>query len=193
MKSHICWRTNTLNDLYFEYRSLEAQMAMCEYAINHPTTGPQLLLDCVSNSNRWFRNVNNYVNAKNKDSLHQLTVPLLSLQLPAYSAYELQKAGLTIEPSPATLTDSQCDQQQTWASGDVFLDAVTPLVVEATDAEVIDDATHLDQRTHQLVPCSQPFLYRNLCCDLALWKRPPHDHCDRCQSYLTTNARVAEL
>ena len=98
MKSHIFWRINSLNDLYFEFRSLEAQTAMCEYAISHPTTGPQLLLDCVSNSNRWFRNVNNYVQAKRNKTLGKLSVPLLSTQLPAFSADELQKAGLTIKP-----------------------------------------------------------------------------------------------
>ena len=44
-----------------------------------------------------------------------------------------------------------------------------------------------------LFPRSQKTFYGTILAGMRLWKRPPHNHCERCQKYTKTRERIAVL
>ena len=56
-----------------------------------------------------------------------------------------------------------------------------------------DEATRNQQMIITLQPRAKGTFYKSILNDLKCWKRPPHDHCDRCTEYQVSNDRITEL
>ena len=50
-----------------------------------------------------------------------------------------------------------------------------------------DEATRNQQIIMTLRPRAKGTFYKSIVNDLKCWKRPPHDHCDRCTDYHVSN------
>ena len=57
----------------------------------------------------------------------------------------------------------------------------------------LDEETAQVDRKWMLVPRSKRTLYDTILDKMRLWKRPPHDHCERCESYTKTRLRLVAL
>jgi len=58
---------------------------------------------------------------------------------------------------------------------------------------IIENEDDLDDNDLILLPRSQNTLYNSILAGVVMWKRPPHNHCDRCASEQKARLRIMEL
>jgi hypothetical protein len=189
----ICWMVKGFTDFYEEeFRTAAAQVTIIQRAL--AIYGDDLRDAATTRKNVWFRNVDNYLKAERTSTIAKLHV--LDAR-PSGNALDDIKLALE-QPQetfghtdPCTDPDLQAAPNAPCAAGDV---------PEAKHEDAADDDLETpdmpeadDDDPYLLTPRSADFFYKRLLNDMRLWRRPPHNHCDRCAQYTIAKSTVRDL
>jgi hypothetical protein len=198
-KKTICWMVKDKEEFYFEdYRSATGQKAIIAIALDCEETGDKLRHDAASPTNSWLRNVKTYIgHSITSHSSRQKNTTHNKIMLPPFpdakdsgsfdeiSVHELRPEGPVDVAVLVAAGLAEVDADKDW-------DKAQEVVVEEGPEES-DVEGSVDGKQHNLYPRSYDTFYGNVLKSMRLWKRPPHDNCERCEDYTTTYARRTEL
>ena len=186
-QKEICWMVKGFSDFYHEdFHTVKAQMTIIRRALD--LFGDNLREEAKTKKNAWLRNVATYLAAEADGALDDLRVKVIKADVPMDIAAALEavsgKYGFQ-KPKHLIVKDDEDD-----AADD---DDEEEKAGEDAGQGDSDDSDEDDMDQRVLVPRSTKFFYKTICKGMRLWKRPPHNHCDRCAQYVKAQARVTEL
>jgi hypothetical protein len=172
----ICWMTKGFKDFYEDdYRSVEAQMDIIKRAMD--VYGADLEEAAGTRKNVWLRNVDKYLVAERTGTLFKLRVKDLR---PSANYLDVIEQALNTEHDTFDYQDPAAEPSEGKHDCD-------------KDETTLPDQDDDDTCPHVLTPRSESFFYKRALGGLRLWKRPPHNHCDRCGQHATASDTVKRL
>ena len=170
----IAWMVKSRTDFYYEsYRTREGQIAIIQKALD--IFGDELRMQASIPTTKWLRNVKVCMDASSDGALDDITVK--EDPRPPSDKVDLQQVldhmNAAANPSFGELDDIEpCE--------------------EASDEES-DDAGDKGDGVRLLHPRSFRSFYGTCLKGCRLWRRPPHNHCARCEQYSTASERIRTL
>ena len=176
-QKNICWMVKGRFDFYHEnYTTVEAQVDIIKIALDR--FGDELRAKARSQSNVWLRNVSVYVDALENGCVHELKIARGKSQ---------EEVQLNFDDLLAEVLEISSRERNEVASMDG----------EELDDIIEDDDPALMVHTSEdhltLRPRSYKYFYGQVLKGERLWKRPPHDHCERCAKYTIASDRLTNL
>ena len=159
------------------HRTTSGQIAIIKIALDH--YGDDLRMKAQSDAvrNVWLCNVDKYLSAVKEGRVNDLRLPKLKNEGPVdFNTVLAEVLKVTSDQQVEVQQDGRDDQS-------------------IDDEGSIDDSWIEGEENDDLVltPRSYRIFYNTLLHDMRLWKRPPHNHCERCAEFETAKNRLTEL
>ena len=176
-QKNICWMVKGRFDFYHEnYRTVEAQVDIIKIALDR--FGDELRAKARSQSNVWLRNVSGYVDALANGCVHELKIARGKSQ---------EEVKLNFDDVLAEVLEISNRQRN--EVGNMDGEALHDIIEDDDSAFMMHSSDdHLTLR-----PRSYTYFYGKVLKGERLWKRPPHDHCERCARYTIASNRLTTL
>jgi phage pi2 protein 07 len=190
-QKEICWMVKGFTDFYHEeFRPVQAQKEIIRTALG--VYGDNLRDQATSKApkNTWLQNVATYLHAEAEGELHKLHVKDIrpnDIEDIAAALNDDDIPDVYGHKDPAQPDDGSAQRDS--AQGEKDGDEGHP-GWEDTVEEMIEDN---DDDDYRLKPRTSRFFYKRLLAGMRLWKRPPHNSCDRCAQFFKSRDRALEL